>query len=119
MVGLLDEHAGWLEARGLDVEVAVRLGVRSHVYRSQSVIAFPYLSGERELYAKVRFTDQKKMRCDPEGVAQTRLWNQDALLENPGPREELIITEGEPDAIAVAQIGKRFVVSRSRRTTRR
>lgn len=92
----------------LDVEVAAKLGVSS---RGPGV-AFPYIIEGQKLYDKVRDPESKaNTRCTPTGVEQTALWNEDCLKGDPQPNDVLIITEGELDAIAVLQVGYRFVVS--------
>lgn len=107
-MGLSEAHAEWIEARGLDVEVAARFGVTS----LGPGIAIPYIVNGVQLYAKVRDPrDKARMRCVPAGIDQVYLWNEDCLQGTPQPGEPLIITEGEPDAIAVAQAGYQFVVS--------
>ena len=108
--GISDRAAKWLEDRKLCVDTAARLGVRSQ----GPAIAFPYAKDGRELYAKLRPADgTKAMRCSPAGVDQTVLWLEDSLkdAEDQQPDEMLIITEGEPDAIAFAQASQRYVVS--------
>lgn len=108
MSGLTERHAQWLEGRMLDVEVAAKLGVTS---RGPGV-AFPYVLNGQKLYDKVRDPESKaNTRCVPSGIAQTSLFNEDCLKEEPKPTDPLIVTEGEPDAIAVLQLGYQFVVS--------
>jgi twinkle protein len=109
---MLDEkHAEWIEARGLDVELATRLGVKSIGQR----IGIPYTRKGEVAYAKaIHPTDKAATRCIPAGVPQTTLWNEDCLTEEDetrSPRDPLIITEGEWDALAVLMTGQRYVVS--------
>lgn len=107
-MAISERHAEWLEARGLDVEVAAAMGVRSN----GPAIAFPYLRSGVEVYAKTRRgNDKSTTRCVPAGVDQDTLWQEDCLKDDPQPGDPLIITEGEPDAIAVRQNGFQFVVS--------
>lgn len=108
MAGLSQTHAEWLEGRSLSVEVAAEMGC----YSAGPNVAFPYILNGKELYAKHRHPkDKSRTRCVPAGVEQTSLWNEDCLLDEPLPTDVLIITEGEPDAIAVKQSGFQFVVS--------
>lgn len=108
MSGLTERHAQWLERRKLDVEVAEKLGVTS---RGPGV-AFPYVLNGQKLYDKVRDPESKaNTRCVPSGIAQTSLFNEDCLNAEPNPTDAMIITEGEPDTIAVLQLGYQFVVS--------
>lgn len=106
---LSGEHEKWLEDRGLSVEVAVMLGVHSRGPK----ICFPYTKGGQPLYVKARDPNDKAgTRCLPAGVEQTALWLEDTLDEaDPQTTDMLIITEGEPDAIAFRQAGFGFVVS--------
>jgi len=108
MAGLAHHHAEWLEARGLNIEVAAELGL----YSEGPNVAFPYILSGQQLYAKLRNPkDKSRTRCVPSGIEQTFLWNEDCLRDEPAMTDVLIITEGEPDAIAVKQTGFQFVVS--------
>lgn len=108
MAGLSQTHAEWLEARVLSIEVAAELGVHS----AGPNIAFPYVLNGKLLYEKHRNPrDKTRTRCVPMGVDQTFFWNEDCLTEEPKITDVLIITEGEPDAIAVKQTGYQYVVS--------
>ena len=107
--GLTARHALYLEEeRKLDVETCVRLGM----YSDGKVIAFPYHDDAGQfLYAKLRDpADKSRMRCEPAGIEQTRLWGEETLKEDPG-MEPLCITEGEYDRTACHQVGMPFVVS--------
>lgn len=108
MSGLSDSHAEWFTARKLCIETAAEMGANSR----GPGIAFNYTIAGKLLYAKVRDPRDKKFtKCVPSGVEQIHLWNQDCLQDEPQPGDSLIITEGEPDAIAVKQLGYQFVVS--------
>jgi len=107
MAGLSNSHAEWLEKRGIDVEIAARYGVTS----KGPWLLFPYTDGGKVVYTKQRNVLRKDFRCEPAGIPQTRLFNEDCLLEPNEDRSPLIITEGEIDALSVLQAGFQFVVS--------
>lgn len=95
----------WLEGRKLDLETAVAMGTVG----VGPNIGFQYHDLEgNPTFIKVRGPD-KRMWCVP-GGDQALLWQEHTLLEDPGDNP-LIITEGEPDAIAVRQSGYAFVTS--------
>lgn len=102
------EHSAWLEERGLDLELLARYGVRT----TQGRVAIPYARESVAVYAK-HFDPQDKSntRCLPVGVEQTSLWNEDSLSEHPNPRDVLVVTEGEWDALSCLQAGAKYVVS--------
>lgn len=103
-----DDHADWLEARGLSVELAAKYGIRSQGPR----IAVPYLREQQMLYAKAIDPNEKSnTRCLPSGIDQTTLWNLDSLKGAGQVGDLLVITEGEWDALACLQVGEAFVVS--------
>lgn len=97
------------EARGLDIEVAARMGARF----DRGAFRFDYTRDGSFLYAKVR-TPDKQFRIEPSG-RRMQFWNLDALRGFEGRRREqgefLVVTEGEFDAIAVAQACGGYVVS--------
>ena len=107
MTGLSNSHAEWLEKRAIDIDIAARYGVASR----GPWLLFPYTEGERTIYTKMRNVLRKDFRCEPAGIPQTRLFNEDCLLEPNEDRSPLIITEGEIDALSVLQAGYQFVVS--------
>jgi twinkle protein len=103
---LTDDHAQWLEARGLDVEVATRIGIESQ----GKAIAFPYKRGGQLISCKLRHLD-KSMSFDRSG-APLVLFNLECIENlSSNPDEPLIFVEGEFDAVAVLQSGFQFVVS--------
>jgi twinkle protein len=103
---LTDDHAQWFEARGLDVEVATRIGIESR----GEAIAFPYKRGGQLISYKFRHFD-KSMSFDRKG-APVVLFDLECIENlSSNPDECLVVTEGEPDAVAVLQSGFQFVVS--------
>jgi twinkle protein len=86
------------EKRGLDIEIAAQMGAscRSGAFR------FEYRDRGELRSTKIRNAD-KRFWFEPKGQP-LQLWNLDSLRElQCRPREALILTEGEFDAIAVAQ----------------
>jgi twinkle protein len=107
------EHAKFLEARGIDLETAMRAGVTTMSGDNGHWLAFPYCDPEtgEQVNCKYRLTSRKAFRMD-EG-APLLLWNlrclTDAELFNPS--EPVIITEGEMDALSAMTAGFTRVLS--------
>jgi twinkle protein len=95
---LSTKHRDEITARGLDLALCQRYGVRS----SGEAIAFDYLVNGKIHNTKNRL-GKGNMPWAKTGVPLV-LWNVDALRGDPQERE-LIITEGEFDALACIQAG--------------
>lgn len=92
--------------RGLDPEVATRLGARF----SGGRFTFDTTKGGVLLYRKVR-TPEKQFFIEPKGQ-KLQFWGLDEVPVLPSrPSEPLIITEGEFDRIAVVQSVGGYVLS--------
>ena len=109
MAGLSRQHEEWLEDRGLSIELAAEKGL----YSDGKNLVFPYLVNGKFYNAKVR-KPGKEFVFAKSGLSLV-FWNDDALSEYP-MTEKAIITEGEPDALAVLQSGYGCVVSVPNRT---
>lgn len=101
---LSDTHAKEIAARGLDLSLVQRLGV----YSTGDAIAFDYIRNGKIHNTKLR-RGKGNMPWAQTGLPLI-LWNADCLQGDPMERE-LIITEGEFDAIACIQVGHLDVVS--------
>jgi twinkle protein len=95
----------WLEARGLDAEIAQRLGVVALTGRSGSeCIGFVTTVEGEYRQTKVRPLEVKKFHLKETGV-EAAFWNHDVLLDQTLRGQPIVITEGEPDCIAAVQAG--------------
>lgn len=94
------KHEEWLEARGIDPNLARRFGICTKSEGGANWIAVPYVERGLTINHKYRLASEKRHRMD-EGAPLT-LWNHAALMEDGKP---LIVTEGEWDALAVIQAG--------------
>lgn len=96
-----------LEARGLDIELADRLGLQSIDRAGGEALAFPFLRNGKVARRKYRnfdaAEDQPKWTQDKGG--QKLAFNEDALRDDSLLSQPLIITEGELDAISAIQAG--------------
>lgn len=100
----------WLEARGLDPEVALKMGVVSaDVPGGGDWIAFPYRRDGRVVNHKYRRIDGKDFRQD-KGAVQC-WWNHDVITDPTLADQPLIVTEGELDGLAAMSAGYVRVVS--------
>lgn len=94
-------HAKWLEARGLDVELAIRYGLCTRELSNHGrSLAIPYMRSGKVINHKYRLP-QKVFRQD-EGAPHS-LWNEDCLRDPTLAQFPLVITEGELDALAAIQ----------------
>lgn len=108
--GSIDEQGRmFLSDRGLSYKIAEKMGVSS----SKGDIAFPYYLNGQLIRVKLRsMTDKKKQRMNSlsdaeKSVIKMPFWNQ----RDWATRDHLVITEGEPDCIALTQLGANNVVS--------
>lgn len=105
------KHREWIEARGIDAELAEKLGLETIHDRGAAWLAVPYREAGQTINHKYRLTSEKRHRMD-EG-APLALWNADCLTD-PKVRDgqtPVVITEGEWDAIAAIQSGFPYAVS--------
>lgn len=107
---LHETHKAWIEARGIDVALAEKMGLETVQRNGVAWLAVPYIEGAEVVNHKYRRTSQKDHRMD-EG-SPLSLWNADAL-SHPEVLSgtSVIITEGEWDALAAMTAGLRHVVS--------
>lgn len=107
---LSDNATTFLTDRGLDVEVALKLGLESSPSAGGGEdLIFPYLVGTETVNRKYRYLRQKGFRQDKGGVKC--VWNFNVLLDPTLANEPVIITEGELDALAAIQLGYARTVS--------
>jgi twinkle protein len=104
MTGILSEqHQKWFEARGLDVEIVTRYGIfTDRQSQDGRDLVIPYRRDGKIINRKYR-GPQKRFRQDP--GAPRSFWNEDCLRDASLANEPLVITEGEPDALAAIQAG--------------
>lgn len=106
----MDAATDFLESRGLDWELANRLGFVASGHR----VGFRYESGGQMKFTKWRNLDKSGWQISPSGQVM-QFYNLDCLTDkSSGPEEAhtpLIITEGELDALSVIQAGLSYVVS--------
>jgi twinkle protein len=98
-----------LEARGLDVELADRMGIgSSHLAGGEDVIQIDFRRGEEVIRRKFKrlVAVEGKPRYWQEPKGGTKLaWNEDAVRDDALLGQPLIITEGELDALSAIQCG--------------
>jgi twinkle protein len=107
---LARRHAEALEARGLDIETCLNLGIVSALVPGGGEwIAIPFVKNGRIVNHKYRRLDEKDFRQDKGG--EQCWWNHDCLLDPTLASQPLVVTEGEFDAIAAMQAGFPRVLS--------
>jgi len=104
-MAISDQGLAWMEQRGVDPEIASRLGVAA----SDGEIVFPFLRDGQVVNHKYRKIATKDFRQDKGG--EQCLWNQDVLLDQSLTGHPVVITEGEVDAITAIQAGWPCAVS--------
>lgn len=105
------KHMEWIEARGLDPELAERFGLQTVQRDGRNWLAVPYLEAGEPINHKYRLTSQKDHRMDT--GAPLALWNADCLQDPKvkSGQTPVVITEGEWDALAAIQAGFLYAVS--------
>ncbi len=100
-----------LEARGLDVELASRLGLASVQRAGGEALVLPFRREGQIVRRKYRRfdTDEGKWTADKGGVRCA--FNEDCLRDDSLIAQPLVITEGELDAIAAIQAGFNRTIS--------
>lgn len=106
-----EKHRAWIEARGLDPELAEKFGLETKLREGKNWLALPYRQDGETINHKYRLTSEKDHRMDT--GAPLALWNADCLKDEMvlSGRAPVVITEGEWDALAAIQAGFRFAVS--------
>ena len=94
----------WLEARGLDPELAVRMGWEavSHVELGPAM-KIPYTRESKVVTVQYRALGAKAFRFKK--GSEVELWNVDALYDQTLDEEPLIMGEGALDGLAFVQSG--------------
>lgn len=105
---LTEKAEKWLEARGLDPEVASRLGVESCDRHGGEWLSIPYVRQGEAVNHKFRSLNGKSWHQEA-GSVQC-LWNED-VLRDATLTDPVVITEGEFDALAAIQSGYLRTVS--------
>lgn len=83
----------YLEQHAVDLELAYALGVRS----DRDTLLYTYTTPKGETYARRRdLADPDKRTVQPKGEPLILYWP----AGRPGPGAEVLLTEGEPDALA-------------------
>lgn len=114
---LTEEAIGWLEKRGLDVEVANRCGVASAVPSRPTKhcwVAFPHTLDGAVVHWTARVISEPKPDAwsFQQKGGRRCLWNQDIVRDRTlRSQAPLIITEGHLDALAFMSVGFQAVTS--------
>lgn len=106
-MGLSERHARQLDERGIDPELAARLGIESSGKLGGDAIMIPYFVGgdlvNRKYRRIVKADGQPNFSQEPD--AKKCFWNFNVLIDETLASEPLIVTEGEFDAIVAIQAG--------------
>jgi twinkle protein len=106
---LSEQHAAWLEARGIDLEVATNFGLtttaRRRDGRAVEAIKIPYTRKGRTVNHKYRLFGLEGFKWDQDSGAEACLWNNDVVTDKSLHSIPLVICEGEWDALTSVQCG--------------
>jgi twinkle protein len=94
-----------LAARGLDVELADRLGLDGVRRDGTEALVLPFKRDGKIVRRKYRFFDREEGKWTADKGGQRIAFNEDCLRDDGLLSQALIITEGELDAIASIQAG--------------
>ena len=98
------QAANWLDARGLDPELAAKMGWEASRRNDGTVwMKIPYIRDGREATAQYRRLDAKEFRFAT--GSEIELWNVDALKDDTLSGQPLILAEGACDGLALIQCG--------------
>lgn len=104
-MSISDRQLAILEERGLDVELAVRLGLDTARRDGAEALVIPFKRDGQIVRRKFRFFDRDEGKWTAEKGGQRIAFNEDCLRDDGLLGQPLIITEGEFDAIAAIQSG--------------
>lgn len=93
-----------LAGRGLDVELATKLGFESVVRDGGEALAIPFVRGGEVVRRKYRWFREERRWSQDKGAVRCA-WNEDCLRDTTLREQPLIITEGELDALTALQCG--------------
>tara|TARA_R100001530_G_scaffold135466_1_gene112737 strand:- start:804 stop:2375 length:1572 start_codon:yes stop_codon:yes gene_type:complete len=102
LLPLTKGQADFLSGRGIDLEVAVRMGVQSVNFRGSDWIAFPYYKEEEIVNSKFRTLDKKFMQSKG---GEKIFYNRNVIADNTLSDQPLLIFEGEIDCLTAIQCG--------------
>lgn len=100
-----EQHKQWLEQRGIPSDLAAAMGITGATKDGKAWLTIPYRLDGQIVNRKHRRIDEKQHSMDKGG--KLCLWNAEVL----SGQGEVIITEGEFDALAVMTAGFERVVS--------
>jgi twinkle protein len=94
----------WLEKRGLDPELADKMGWGLYVHQQLgATVKIPYMRNGKVVTSQYRALDKKEFRFASGSEAE--LWNVDVLSDTSLDQYPLIIAEGACDGLALIQSG--------------
>lgn len=100
-----EAHLRRLEDRGLDVELADRLGLASVRRDGGEALVIPFRRDGQVVRRKYRFFDREEGKWTADKGGQRIAFNEDCLRDESLLSQPIIITEGEFDAMAAIQCG--------------
>lgn len=97
------KHEAWIEARGISVDLARKLGLTTVERSGAKWLSVPYVENGKTINHKYRLTSEKRHMMDPD--APLVLWNSQALDQAVEAAQPWVLCEGEWDAMVAVQLG--------------
>jgi twinkle protein len=108
-VTLSREHIDWLQGRGISEKTAIRFGLFTAQQESNGrALAIPFVKDGKVINHKYRGPGK---RFWMDAGAEKTFWNVDCLARPELRGEPIIVTEGEPDALAAIESGFERTIS--------
>lgn len=104
-MSISDRMLATLEGRGIDVELASKLGLDCIQRDGGEALIIPFVRDGQIVRRKYRFFDREEGRWTQDKGGQRIAFNEDCLRDESLLSQPLIITEGEFDALAAIQCG--------------
>jgi twinkle protein len=111
MISATERGTEWLMARGLDPELAVKMGFEVVNHRDLGIaLKIPFMRDGKVVTTQYRALDKKEFRLA--FGSKVELWNADALYDESLDTHPLVIAEGaHGDGLALMQCGFQRVVA--------
>jgi twinkle protein len=99
-----EQGNAWLEARGLDIELAAKMGWEAGIGKDGNVwMKIPFVRDGKVATMQYRRLDAKEFRFAK--GSEVELWNVDCLKDETLAKHPLIMAEGACDGFALLQCG--------------
>lgn len=102
LLPLEEDQVNYLQDRGIDLEIATRMGVQNANLYGSNCIAFPFFKDEKIVNVKFRTLDKKFFQSKG---GEKVFYNHQVLTDKTLSKHPLVICEGELDTLIAIQNG--------------